>query len=89
MLEPFGHGNPEPIFATSEVVPLRIQSVGQGHCRGTLRDSSGRHLSFIAFRRAVDSLPPPPWDVAYSPQINRFGGRARPQARIEAVRSSR
>ncbi len=89
MLEPFGHGNPEPVFAASEVTPLRVQPVGQGHCRGTLRDSSGRSLGFIAFRRTVESLPPPPWDVAYSPQINRFGGRERPQARIEAVRSSR
>ena len=86
MLEPFGHGNPEPVFLAQDVWPERLLSAGTSHSRGALTDGSGYRLDFIAFGRSPDSFPPPPWDIAYTPQINRYRGRSTPQARIVDLR---
>jgi len=86
LLEPFGHGNPEPVFVARHVVPDRLQQAGQSHTRGVLRDSTGARIDFIAFGRLPDALPPPPWDLAYTPQVNRYGVRWTPQARLVDVR---
>ncbi|MCK5802308.1 MAG: single-stranded-DNA-specific exonuclease RecJ [Lentisphaeria bacterium] len=86
MLAPFGHGNPEPIFVARDVYPERITAAGKNHSRGYLRDASGARIAFIAFRRPPDTLPPAPWDLAYTPHINHFAGNATPQARIVDIR---
>ncbi|MBP5638537.1 MAG: single-stranded-DNA-specific exonuclease RecJ [Victivallales bacterium] len=88
MLEPFGHGNPEPVFITHNVCPERKNNAGIKHTRGILRDSEGTRMQFIAFGRLPDSFPPPPWDVVYSPHINRFNGQAVPQLRILDVKTA-
>lgn len=88
MLEPFGHGNPEPVFVAHGVIPERRLPAGRNHTRGTLRDSSGSRMQFIAFGRLPDSFPPAPWDVVFSPHINRFNGSNIPQLRILDVKSS-
>lgn len=80
LLEPFGQGNPEPVLATRHVVPHRVNVVGRGHTRGSLSDEAGNSLGFIFFNRLPETLPEPPWDVAYRPQMNRFNGAGRPQA---------
>ena len=89
MLEPFGHGNPEPVFYSRHVSSDRLLSAGNSHTRGTMKDESGTHIQFIAFGRVPESFPPAPWDIVYSPQINRFNGNATPQLRILDVVSSR
>lgn len=81
-LEPFGHGNPEPIFATLAVTPERVLAAGTRHTRGTVRDRHGAKHSFIYFGRPPESLPPGPWSIAYTPQINTFNGVSRPQLKI-------
>jgi single-stranded-DNA-specific exonuclease len=81
-LEPFGHSNHEPVFRTSEVFPERKLPAGARHTRGTLRDISGARFDFIAFGRTINELPPPPWTIAYTPQINTFAGRNLPQIKI-------
>ncbi|MBT3379676.1 MAG: single-stranded-DNA-specific exonuclease RecJ [Lentisphaerae bacterium] len=87
-LEPFGHGNPEPVFVTHGVWPDRCIPVAGKHTRGTVCDDSGARMSFIAFGLTRDDLPPPPWDLVYTPQLNRYAGRCTPQARVVDVRSA-
>ena len=88
MLEPFGHANPEPVFLARGVRPQRVLPAGSSHSRGAVVDSFGDGLDFIAFGRSPDALPPSPWDIAYTPQINRYRGRSTPQARLVGLRSS-
>lgn len=81
-LAPFGHSNKEPVFVTREVYPDRLLPAGARHSRGMVRDISGAGIEFIAFGKRPVDLPEPPWDLAYTPQINTFGGQSTPQLRI-------
>jgi len=89
MLEPFGHGNPEPVFLTRRVFSERRHSVGTVHTRGTLCDEEGKRMQFIAFGRTPSDFPQEPWDVVFSPHINRYNGAAIPQLRIHDVLPSK
>lgn len=88
MLEPFGHGNPEPVFISRGVYPDNIRAAGQNHSRGSVYDLSGAHIQFIAFARQPQDFPPPPWDVVYTPHVNHFNGNAFQQVRILDLRNS-
>ena len=87
MLEPFGHGNPEPIFVARGCYPDSMRRAGQLHTKGTIYDMSNSHISFIAFQRLPENFPPPPWTVVYTPHINRFNGVETPQIRILDVKN--
>ena len=87
-LQPFGHSNPEPLLLTRCVVPERRVPVGKTHTKGILRDANGGRLPFIAFGRTPDDFPEPPWDVVYTPQLNRFNGTEAAQLRLQDVHSS-
>ena len=87
MLEPFGQGNPQPVFFTRGVTAERLLPAGTNHTRGALRDANGNFIDFIAFGRTPDTFPPPPWDVAHIPKMNTYGGRRTPQIQILDVRS--
>lgn len=81
-LEPFGHGNPEPIFLARDVYPETMRHAGAMHTRGMLYDRSGAHIQFIAFGRQPNEFPPPPWNLVYTPHVNHFNGTSTPQVRI-------
>jgi single-stranded-DNA-specific exonuclease len=89
LLQPFGHGNPEPFMLTRGVSPERLLPVGRQHTKGVLRDTTGSRLPFIAFGRLPEDFPEPPWDVVYTPQINRFNGAGTVQLRLQDMRSCR
>ena len=88
VLEPFGHGNPEPVYTLRNVQPDRVLPAGRSHARGVLRDPAGGRMTFIAFGKKPDALPSPPWNIAYTPHINRYRGRETPQARIVEVETT-
>jgi single-stranded-DNA-specific exonuclease len=50
ILEPFGVGNPKPLFAFLDVSVGFVQPVGDGHLRLTLQESGGGNCEAIAFR---------------------------------------
>jgi single-stranded-DNA-specific exonuclease len=88
MLQPFGNGNPQPVFFAREVesvAPPRI--VGEKHLQLRLRQRNYHHRA-IFFGAAADSLPPQPWDVAFRIRPDEYEGEARLEIRVEAVRKS-
>ncbi|MBQ1717608.1 MAG: single-stranded-DNA-specific exonuclease RecJ, partial [Bacteroidales bacterium] len=89
MLEPFGTGNPAPVFLVRDVEALSARAVGSGgsHLKLTLGQDTCI-LDAIAFRmgtlassmRGICSL-------AITPVANTFNGRTSPECRIEAIAS--
>lgn len=82
-LEPFGNGNPRPVFRFNRLRPDRLTSAATRHSRGMLIDATDYALPFIAFGRCLDSLPAQSrWDVLATPQLNLFRGETKPQLEI-------
>jgi single-stranded-DNA-specific exonuclease len=88
LLEPYGMGNSQPIFATRMVTPVAAPRVLKDrHLRLDFR--AGRRLvQAIYFRGAEEKLPRPPWDVAFTVERNEFNGRVDAQMQIVAIRSA-
>ncbi|MGA0134756.1 MAG: single-stranded-DNA-specific exonuclease RecJ [Opitutales bacterium] len=84
LLQPFGEGNPEPVFGLRGIAFDRPATVfGEGNFRHQVSLGGGRRLGFVAWRMA-DRLPPPsrPVELAVRLQWNRWQGRRMPQAEI-------
>lgn len=85
-LEPFGMGNPEPIFMTPRAKASRVRIVGDGHLRARFRDGSGA-LDGIGFSLGEhrpllsDSVA-----IAYAPRYSVFRGRGRLELHLKAIR---
>lgn len=92
MLQPYGEGNPEPVFSLRGVVLDRaVQRFGEGNAnfRHTLMLSGGRRLGLLAWRMA-DKAPGPGVAVDFAVRLswNRWQGRKHAQAEIIAWRAS-
>jgi single-stranded-DNA-specific exonuclease len=88
MLQPFGNGNPQPLFFAREVesvAPPRV--VGERHLQLHLRQRNYRQRA-IFFGAATDALPKQPWDIAFRIRRDEYEGEARLEMRVEAVRES-
>ena len=88
MLQPFGNGNPQPLFfarAVESVAPPRV--VGEKHLQLRLRQRNYHHRA-IFFGAAADSLPPPPWDIAFRIRRDEYEGETRLEMRLEGVRGT-
>ncbi len=88
LLNPFGEGNPEPVFGVRNVVlqsPLRL--FGQNHFRFQLELGQGRRLPAVAWRQA-ESLPPlnTPLEMALRISRKHWNGRSFIQAELVAWR---
>lgn len=87
-LAPFGTSNAQPVLFSRGVTPSSPPRVlKEKHLRLELRSGGGRARA-IWFNAAIDSLPRPPWDVAYTVSRNTWQGRDEVQIQIIAVRSS-
>ena len=90
MLQPFGEGNPEPVFALRNVVLDRpVQRFGDGNAnfRHTLMLSGGRRLGLLGWRLA-DRAPAAGQSVDFAVRLswNRWQGRKHAQAEVIAWR---
>ncbi|MDL2207502.1 single-stranded-DNA-specific exonuclease RecJ [Desulfovibrio sp. OttesenSCG-928-F20] len=86
MLQPFGMGNPEPVFASP---PVRIKNMRgrPGFMLLDLEDeSSGRTLQAKAWRQLADipaTLRGKRIRIAYTPRIDRYNGAATVELRLK------
>jgi single-stranded-DNA-specific exonuclease len=88
LLQPFGNGNPQPVFIARSVrlsrPPLHMKN---NHLRLMLRQ--GYHeQDAVFFGGGEHPLPDPPWDVAFTIDRNTFRGRTTLQLIIQDVRKA-
>ena len=88
LLQPFGSGNPQPIFfarAVEPVAPPRV--VNEKHLIFRLRQGD-RHRHAVYFDGAATEFPPSPWDMAFRIGVDEYEGEILVAMRIEAVREA-
>lgn len=88
LLQPFGSGNPQPIFVARSVSlsrpPLHMKN---NHLRLMLRQ--GYHeQDAVYFGGGEMPLPNPPWDLAFTIDRNTFRGRTTLQLVIQDVKAA-
>ncbi len=92
-LEPFGPGNPNPVFASTQLlaVPGSAREVGNGHLKIRLvaADSLGPAVEAIGFGLA-GYLPRinegHPFDACYTLEMNEYRGSRHVQLRLLDIR---
>jgi single-stranded-DNA-specific exonuclease len=92
-MEPFGHGNPEPVFLSRELTILEKRRVGTdgSHWKLTVRAEAMPPTGCIAFGmgdyddrfEVGDEV-----DIVYTPQWNEFNGRREIQWLVHDIRRS-
>jgi len=92
LLEPFGKGNPKPVFAMKNVTAENVRVLGaKGNVlKMRLLLPDGHHAEGIAFRSAGELMDRirenPKIDIVYYPTLNEFNGRKTLQAVITHFR---
>lgn len=86
-LAPFGSSNPEPLFLATGVRPAaEPRWLKEKHLKVKLLQNGARHEA-IYFNCPPD-LPPPPWDIAFSPGENHYQGRTSIQLMLRGIRAA-
>lgn len=91
LLEPFGNGNPKPVFAQKNVTVLRRQPMGKNgqYTRMELRGEDGGQIEGLYFgdvKNVEDVLSEKgKITVAYYPQINTYRGTQKMQVVISQI----
>ena len=89
LMEPFGCGNPEPIFASPPVSVLSRRGFGENHVALSLRDAAaGVTLRAKAWRMAEaigQSVTGTTVRIAYSPKITYFSGVPEIELRLRDI----
>lgn len=85
-LEPFGNGNPEPIFKSENARVLTLRRMGSDaqHVKLELEDASGRSMHFLAFNAPEHFFVEAAALVAvwYQPTVNEWQGRRTIEGRL-------
>ncbi|HWR90698.1 MAG TPA: single-stranded-DNA-specific exonuclease RecJ [Dissulfurispiraceae bacterium] len=90
MLEPFGHGNEEPLFGARGLDVLNCRVVGNRHLKMYLKQD-GWSIDGIAFNmgdRAGDLGGRARIDAAFCPAIHTWDGKEYLQLQVKAIRPS-
>ena len=98
-LEPFGEGNPQPVFATKNVKAVEVQTVGNGNKHLKLRLASGvpaspaggSRLTFDVIGFGMGSFyaqlsPDEPIDIAYNLTTDEWNGNKRLQLKLKDIK---
>jgi len=87
-LQPFGMGNPQPLFLARGVCPLAEPTVlKEKHLRLMLGQDGARHEALF-FGGTAAPLPRPPWDIAFRIERNEWRGRVSVQIQIQRIRTA-
>ncbi|HYR57045.1 MAG TPA: DHHA1 domain-containing protein, partial [Chthoniobacteraceae bacterium] len=87
-LQPFGMGNPQPIFVARGVaLVFEPRVMKEKHLSLMLRQDRDEHRA-IWFGAAGEELPRPPWDIAFTIERNEWQGSVSAQIHVKAVRAS-
>lgn len=89
--EPFGMGNPEPLFLTKKLEVISARTVGKenSHIKLTLKDKGGRILEAVGF--GLSAIMPSEGaviDIVYNVRDNFWNSHKRLEARIKDLRKS-
>jgi len=91
-LEPYGPGNPRPVFRLDRCVLAGLSQVGGGKHLKLKLNLGGRNLDAIFFSAAPEELDTAPGgrvDVCFSPQINEYRGWRTVQLQVCDLRPAR
>ena len=85
-MEPYGEGNPEPVFAIENVSLASMNVLEGGHVKCSLRSTNGGYINAIAFRAVDNEIGQflmknkgEAFNVAGKASINRYRDRENPQ----------
>jgi single-stranded-DNA-specific exonuclease len=85
-LQPFGSGNPQPLFLVCGVHPAsEPRLLRERHWRLEVRQN-GTTRTAMWFNSGDQKLPPPPWDLAFHVDRNTFRGNTSIQLLVQALR---
>lgn len=86
-LEPFGVGNPEPVFAITDAEVLYPKIVGSNHLKFKLRQGNAG-ADAIGFNMGgfIDSLNDEKVDAAVTPKLNEWQGTLAVQMKIKDIK---
>lgn len=93
-LEPYGMGNPRPLFVSRRCQVLSCDTMGAtgAHIRLSLLDENGRKVKAVGFKmgdRLLDIMGKPELDIAYDMSINEWNGRTSAECRLVDVAASK
>jgi single-stranded-DNA-specific exonuclease len=88
LLQPFGNGNPQPVFFARAVEPIAPPRVSnEKHLIFRLRQGD-RHRRAVYFDGAASEIPPPPWDIAFRIGVDQYDSETLVGMRIEGLRAA-
>jgi single-stranded-DNA-specific exonuclease len=88
MLQPFGNGNPAPLFFAREVEPVAPSRVVNDKHRILRLRQGNYHRRAVYFDSADVPLPPTPWDIAFRIRADEYEGETVLGIQIQAVRQA-
>ncbi len=89
--EPYGIGNPQPVFATFGANVREVRALSDGKYAKLVLEKNGQAISALSFNCSYDSLPVgkgDSCDVAYGLEVNEYKGFTSPQITLKDIRMS-